>query len=272
MNLRKLTTVAALVVAMPLLVLNLYGLTGDIRMDQLDRLDAALVRFENENYLSYDQSIAQLDSIESYESTDFVVAATDLVHDSLTHIKWNRVDSRQFRQLIPAWDNYFLFLVGTFSGLPQFERYHFVSFRRSLERGIGICGDASMVLSQLLDRQGIENDIVSFRGHVINRATLDDGRTILLDADYGVIMDLDLETLTDDPATAVKYYMDEGYRDREANVLVRIYRTPFAVFESVFDFMPKRFVFEYVSYAMKWLLPLGLLAVAFVNLRGAARR
>jgi hypothetical protein len=41
-----------------------------------------------------------------------------------------------------------------------------------MERGIDICGDASMIMSQILERNGIESKIVTFPGHVVVAATI----------------------------------------------------------------------------------------------------
>lgn len=273
--LTKIRAAAALLLftmSVSLLALNVFGLTSSIRMEGLDTVDSSLVRFRNDGYMSYRQSIKQLDSIAELATTAYAIDATKIVRNSLTHVRWKSVDAREFRQLIPAWENYFLFLVGSFSGLPQFERYHFVDLNRSLERGIGICGDASMVMSQLLDRKNIKNEIVSFDGHVINQATLDNGKQILLDADFGVVMDFDLETLIRDPDKAASFYENEGFREWEVRALLRIYRTPHATFDNVYAFMPKRYIFEYSTYVLKWLLPLGMLIAAVFFLSGTFLR
>jgi hypothetical protein len=73
----------------------------------------------------------------------------------------NDQPAEQFNQLIPIWENYFIYFMGVFSGIPEYERYHFANYQRSLERGIGLCGDASMVISQLLDKQNISNKILT---------------------------------------------------------------------------------------------------------------
>ena len=183
--------------------------------------------------------------------------------DSLSHIEWNKVDAKQYRLLIPVWENYFLYLLGNFSGLPQFERYHFVDYKRSIKRGIGICGDASMVLSQLLDKKGVENNIVSYRGHVITEAIFKDNSSMLLDPDFGVILGMNLQDLNDSPASAYSAYIEAGYSEREALKLVRIYSTQYTLFDDTYEFMCKLYIFEYLSYILKWLLPAIFIFLAY---------
>jgi hypothetical protein len=57
--------------------------------------------------------------------------------------------------------------MGKYSGIPEYERYHFSNPYNSIERGIGICGDASILMSQMLEKNGIEADILTFPGHVV---------------------------------------------------------------------------------------------------------
>ena len=45
-----------------------------------------------------------------------------------------------------------------------------------MERGVGLRGDASMLLSELLTREKIKNKIVTLPGHVMVEGTLLDGQ------------------------------------------------------------------------------------------------
>lgn len=249
-----------------LLSINFYGLFTDIRIKNLDQVDPELLRFNNNNYISYSSSIKKLKAIEHEDPFNYALKANKLVQQSLTHVEWKKVDAIEFRQLIPIWENYLLYFIGTFSNLPQYERYHFVDYNRSLERGLGICGDASMVLSQILDKKGIENQIVSYQGHVITQARFDNN-IILLDPDFGVELNMSLDELAATPSNAYSYYRNAGYSKREAQALVRIYGTKHTVFDNVYSFMPKRYLLEYLSYVLKWLIPVIFLLVSLFILR-----
>lgn len=259
------------VTGIALLSINLYGLFADIRKDDLGQEEPELLRFAGDVPLSYRESLAKLGDIQQLDGLEYALEANQLVQQSLSHIHWHRVDPIEYRQLIPVWENYFLYFTGLFSNLPQFERYHFVDYRRSLERGIGICGDASMVLSQMLDKKGIENRIVSYGGHVITEVTLGDNQKLLLDPDFGVNLDMSLADLQARPADAYLPYIEAGYKEKEALALVRIYTTRHTTYDSVYAFMPRRYLFEYGSYILKWLVPAFLLLVSFIYLRHRAR-
>lgn len=266
-TIQSITALLLIALGLLLLSINIYGLFKDIRKKNLDQVSPELLRFNTDNYLSYSDSIKKLNAIKYKNHFDYAKKANKLVQQSLTHIEWKKVDSTEFRQLIPIWENYLLYFAGTFSNQPQIERYHFIDYKRSLERGIGICGDASMVLSQILDKQGIDNQIVSYRGHVITQITLNENKKILLDPDFGVEINMSLEELSTNPFGAYSYYLSAGYSKREAQTLVRIYSNKYTLFDNVYAFMPKRYVFEYLSYVLKWLIPIILLLVSLLMLR-----
>ena len=115
--------------------------------------------------------------------------------------------------------------------------------------------------------QGIENQIVSYQGHVITEITLNENKKLLLDPDFGVKIDMTLAELNANPASVYPYYRDADYSEREALALARIYGTKHTVFDNVYAFMPKRYLFEYLSYVFKWLISVSLLLVSLIMFR-----
>jgi hypothetical protein len=255
------------VVGLSLLAINSYGIFQDTRTKGLEHTKTEQLRFKNKNYLSYQETIEQLNGLQTLPEYEYSIKANKLVNDGLTHVKWNQVDPIEFRQLVPIWENYFLYFIGVFSNQPQLERYHFVDYRRSLRRGIGICGDASLVLSQILDIKKISNKIISFDGHVINEVTFKNKKKSLFDPDFGVFINLSLEELISNPYSAIQSYRDAGYSQLETEALLRIYYSNHHYFNNVKEFMTKRYYFEYISYILKWLLPILLLFFAVLILK-----
>lgn len=255
--------IVAVAIGVSLLAINLYGLTQPIRKPGLGVVDHAQLRFIPERVWSYEESLDAIDGLDNSLATNALVSkANRLVNQSLVHVDWPAVDSREYRQLIPIWENYFLWAIGKFSGLPQFERYHYANYKRNIRRGIGICGDASTVLSSVLDTHQIENRIVSFAGHVIVEYKDEHGNWRLVDPDFGVEMQGNLEQLVQNPESFRQYYLEAGYSSAEVDYLFDSYNSNFAIFDDTFHFMTKRYIFEEVSYVLKWLLPILLLLVS----------
>ena len=119
-----------------------------------------------------------------------------------------------------------------------------------------------MVLSQILDENNIDNQIISFEDHVIVRATLQDGTTMLADPDFGVILHSNLPELSNNEEMVINAYIKKGYNEKESIGLFKVYATPYSVWDDTYHFISKRYIFEYVSYVLKWLLPILLLLYA----------
>lgn len=261
----NLVVTVMLVLGLVLLSLNLYGLTQPLRKPGLGVTDQELLRFVPDQVWDYETSLSAINSLAGPESdVPLAEQANNVVHQSLVHVKWTDVDPVAYRQLVPPWENVYLWAVGRFSGLPQFERYHYADYRRSIERGIGICGDASIVLSSVLERYNVESDIISFRGHVIVEYENPKGQKLLLDPDFGVVINRSLDELKADPDIARPLYLEAGYGAQEVDDLVSIFSKDYATFDDTYDFMAKRYLFEKTTYILKWLLPPLLILPAIV--------
>lgn len=243
-----------------LLALNIYGLTQNIRPTNFTAED---LRFPQENYLSYQQSLRDIEKRIHESESEYVGRLAVHISNSIAHIHWNEeADPFRFNQRVPLWENYILSLMGEFSGIPEYEKYHFIDYKRSLKRGIGICGDASMIASQLLSKAGIDNSIVSFPRHVVVAVKPNDSEPLVLDADYGVILPLDVENLQVDAELVQHLYSTAGYDKVEASGIASIYQDAFQKWSGVQHFVTKKYYFEYVSYFLKWIIPIVFLLIS----------
>lgn len=259
------TVIVCLVVGLVLTGINLYGLTQPIRKPGLGVTDHDQLRFVPKTVWTYQKSLAAIEKLADEPSRlSLAEKANEVVNKSLVHVDWPRVDPAEYRQLVPVWENFFLYIGGRLLGLPEFERYHYASYKRNIRRGIGICGDASTVLSSVLDKYNIPNSIVSFDGHVIVEFEASPGQSLLLDPDFGVSLKVDLPTLRGNPYRVKRRYLDAGYSEEEINYLFSAYETDYTVFDDTYSFMTLRYLFEYMSYIMKWLLPMLLVIWAVI--------
>jgi hypothetical protein len=237
-----------------LLILNLYGLLlKDIRPSHFYQDELI---FPNDEPLSYQKSIKQLDRKEDEKSKEFSLRINQVVSKSLAHIRWEKYDPSYFNQLIPPWENYILYLMGLFSDIPEYERYHYADYKRSIKRGIGICGDASMVLSEALEKYNIKNKIISFPDHVVTTVQLENEDEYTLDPDFGIFLPLSAQEIHDNPALAISYYSLAGFGGSRIQDLKQIYSEDFKEWDGVKHFITKKYYFEYFSYVLKWLIPL----------------
>lgn len=251
-----------------LLVINIYGLTQPLRKPGLGVDDHSQLRFIPKENWSYEKTIEEINWLSREKNViNFLNDANRIVNNSLVHVDWFRVDPEVYRQLVPIWENYFLYAIGKYSGLPQFERYHYANYERNIKRGIGMCGDSATVLSSVLDKYQYSNRIISFDGHVIVEYLDSSGRSELYDPDFGVSLGIGLNELTSKLDDVSSAYMRSGYSVKEVDKLIKIYQTKYVIFENTYHFMTKRYIFEEVSYVAKWGLPVFLVLLPLIFLK-----
>lgn len=250
----------ALFLGCALLAINLYGFAQDIRPSLDPDYD---LRFTNDLPTPFNSVIEQVEQLQQMPDLDaYPQQLVETISQGLAHINWNEESNPdRLNQRIPIWENYILFAMGHLTSIPEFEKYHFINIKRSLERGIGICGDASMITSQLLDERGIPNSIITFPGHVIVEATIND-RTMLLDSDYGVLMPLSAQQIASSPQLVDYYYQAAGYNLAESIGIQNIYDNDFKRWDGTSHFVTNKYYFEPIAYFLKWCIPLVFVALA----------
>lgn len=247
------------ILGISLMIVNLFGLTQTLRPEKLTNDE---LRFYNDQPIDYNVAISQLTKRDDENDVEFADRATSLISQALAHIHWDKFQPEKFNQLVPIWENYFLYFMGKWSNIPEYKRYHFADYHRSLQRGIGICGDASMILSQVLDKNNITNDILTYPGHVVVHATFNNQQSIILDADFGIKVPFDKDNTKDNFKEIAKLYTEEGYTEGDRLFFENMYQSNYQEWRNVKHFITKKYYFEKISYAMKWIFPLMLLLIS----------
>lgn len=251
-----------IVIGTLLTLINLYGLSMDVRPSGLFEAD---LRFSDDISLSYEQAIQAIKRGDHEDDYEYAKRLSKVVAKSIAHIHWDKEnDVGRFNQLVPIWENYFLYFMGMFSGIPEYKRYHFVDYERSLKRGIGICGDASIVMSQILFKEGIHNQIVSFPKHVVVAVQHQDGTEIIYDPDFGVTIPHSITQLQNSAVAVKPYYREEGYEDNDLDIFQDEFLNDYKRWDDVRHFITKKYYFEKVAYILKWPLPIMMVLLAVI--------
>lgn len=254
------TVYLCIVTGLVLLGLNLTGLALSLRPVDMS---AANYRFgERDLRLDLQEFEVAVNRKLGESELDYANRLTHVIADGIAHIHWERYSPDKFNQRVPAWENYILWAMGHVTDIPEYRRYHFSDVRKSMERGIGICGDASMLMSQLLERNKIPNRIISMPGHVVVEADLG-GDTRVFDPDFGVTFESSITELKNSPSDFRRAYLDRGYRVSEVRALERSLALRHRYWDGVSHFITKKYYFEKFSYLVKWALPVALLLLAF---------
>jgi hypothetical protein len=241
-----------------LLLVNFYGFTQALRPTN--------ITVENLRFGDSDVSLSQKEYFDAVKRTanesdlEYSQRLTTIISQGTAHIHWEKYDPRLFHQLVPVWENWILHTMGLFSGISEFERYHFANPYKSMERGIGICGDVSMVMTQLLEDNGIEASMLTFPGHVVVTAVID-GSPYIFDPDFGVVIPASAEQLNQNVNIVDGLYSNAGYPASDDDFFMNTYNKAYTTWDGPESFITKKFYFEKFAYLAKWLLP--ILAIVF---------
>lgn len=188
---------------------------------------------------------------------------TKVIADGTAHIHWERYDPLKFNQRVPLWENWILYMMGRFSGIAEFERYHFVTPSKSIERGIGICGEVSMLMTSLLERNGIKAQMLTVPGHVLVTANIDN-ETKTYDPDFGVVLPFAANELKENAEQASQIYVDAGYTVHDKHFFSKAFSGSFTLWDGPEHFITKKYYFEKISYWLIWINPFCLFAFYWI--------
>lgn len=267
----KLSAVAMLTLSIGLFALNFYGLTQSLRPDGLT---ADVLRFgEADVTIDTHQLLLQVKRKDTENDLEYATRITYALAAGVAHIDWNQHPPEKFHQRVPAWENFILWAMSYVTNIPEYERYHFSDPYRSIERGIGICGDASMTLSGLLDEQHIPNKIVTLPGHVMVEAYINN-KTYILDGDYGVVLEDSFEHYQQYPEELITGFRNQLVRsgDGEEMIANNLSTLGFKRWNGTKHFITNKYYFEKLAYPLKWALPSLLLIIGFTLLHASKRR
>jgi hypothetical protein len=251
-------SVTCLLVGIILTIINICGITQDLRPSNITP--------ENLRFGSIDVSLSKEELLQNSKMlpkespVEYSKRLTSVIANGIAHIHWGRYEPSLFHQTVPIWENWVLHAMGLFSGIPEYQRYHYSNPEKSMERGIGICGDAAMIMSQVLEKSGIESKIVTFPGHVVVAATIQN-QSFIFDPDYGVVIESSLEALNENPQRVDGLYSAVGHPAQEDAFFIKTYGEDYQVWNGVNHFITKKYYFENFAYLIKWPAPLIIIAI-----------
>lgn len=257
---RRILGVIFVSLATALLLLNGYGLTKT--------LEPVNIQTENLRFGQNDVTLSKEDFIDQIEKgfdetpQAYAQRLTHVISAGLAHVHWEKYDPDRFNQRVPVWENYLLYAMGRWSSIPEFERYHFVTPSKAIERGIGICGDASMLMSELFKQNQIKNQIITVPGHVMVEVDYG-GRKQLLDPDFGVVLNHSGDYYRSNPEALLQQYQDSGFVSNGEDVVYRGISQKITYWDGAEHFITNKYYFEKISYWLIWLFPLILLVLGW---------
>lgn len=216
---KKLTVILALV-GVVLIFNNLAGVFISLRNPAIYQEPGN--EFSNDISLTQEQFYHALESVKG-DRQQVLRQITAIVNKGIAHY-WEDAGIDKYHLRIPFYENYILNFASYI--YPKiFLHYEFMDYRRAVERGVGLCSQQSIILSELLKQRGIDTKIVGLNGHVVVTALADNVNQTwwILDPDYGVVIPDSLSEIEKNTDIVKPYYSLKGYSDKKIDNLVKIY-------------------------------------------------
>ncbi len=222
----------------------------------------------------------ELNSIINSDSSnpkEYVTRVNEAVFNGIADY-WAVEGAEKYNLRIPFRENYILYL-SSYIWPEKFNRYEFADYCKAIERGVGMCSQHAIILSEVLYEKGIKSKIISLFGHVISTAQVNatDDEWWVLDPLYGVVVPFSIEKIEQDPNIITSYYADKGY-DRKSIEAVRAHYEDGVISISkgygMGDFNRLTAIYEKISYVMIWIIPMLLMMPVLIHMyqwRGAKR-
>ena len=182
---------------------------------------------------------------------------------------WNPEDAEKYNMRIPIWENYLLYRL-SYLHPARYRQIELVDHRKAIERGVGLCAQQAMIMTSLLQENGVEANLVLLGGHVVLRAKLKDGEWYIADPDFGVVIPHDLPEIERSILLARPFYEEVVHNrlggagnpyevyDAKGNVILR---------DGTFvGYHGRKTYIEQVSYVAIWVIPFLLFLPSLASL------
>jgi len=190
-----------------LLSINVFGLFLTMRNSEI-YTESKLV-FINDILLTEEEFYKEFEKISDSSVKEYVYEANRIVSQGIAHY-WTDDAIKKYNLRIPIWENYIMYVKSFF--YAGYTKYEFCSSKKAIERGVGLCSQQALILTDILNKRGIETNLVRLNGHVVVTSLVDDKKDEwwVLDPDFGVVLKKDLHSLESGPVLLESVYKNAG--------------------------------------------------------------
>jgi hypothetical protein len=243
-----------------LFIMNIAGLSISLRNESIYKERAGINLTEKELYQRINEPV-------NYRK-EYITNLNEAVHRGIAHY-WRDAGINKYNLRIPFWENYLLY-IASYLDPEEYLKYEFYDYRRAIERGVGLCSQQAIIVSEILLEKGIPSFIIGLSGHVVLRAQVDADRNEwwVLDPDYGVVIPHDIDIIEKNPIIIRSFYAQAGYKPKTIDSLGKIYEKTegYVVRDEsgAKGYRIKRYRAEHISYFLKWMVPCIFIATSII--------
>jgi len=142
---------------------------------------------------------------------------------------------------------------------PDYVRRERLDYRNIVAKGVGICSQVSLGVTDFARKLGINAYTWSLSGHVVSViGPLADGQVYVVDGDYAVYLPLTPEEIVKQPDLIKSAYLKAGYSVEHADFLASIYGP-----EGNFEYGTE---LSWKVVALQWGVPIAILLISMLML------
>jgi hypothetical protein len=186
---------------------------------------------------------------------EYAMKVNDAVYNGIAHY-WFDEGTEKYNLRLPIQENWLIYL------MDGKTKYEFQDWKRSIERGAGLCGERAMDFVAIMKLHNIEAHVLAFDGHVVATAQIDKENNTwwVLGPDYNVVIEHSPSEIAANPNYAVQAYLDAGYNKNIANFMGEIWAEGWN--DSYCDgALMQRLKKEGTLYFLKWAIPISLIVI-----------
>jgi glycosyltransferase involved in cell wall biosynthesis len=256
---------SALYLGLCLFLINLAGLFISLRNESIYTEDTG---FANDIILSEKKFYQKINKPIS-DKKEYVIELNQAVNQGIAHY-WRDEGIDKYNIRIPFYENYLLF-IASYLDPEEYLKYEFVDYRKAIERGLGLCSQQVIIVSEILSEKSIASFIIGLSGHVVLRARVDENgdEWWVLDPDYGIVMPYDINFIENNPEIVRPFYAQAGYKPQTIDLLEKIYEREGNVVsreQGASGYQFKRWRDEPRFYFFKWAIPCILITPSLIGL------
>ncbi|MEP7259165.1 MAG: hypothetical protein ABI687_12260 [Flavitalea sp.] len=255
----KLLRSVAFAIGILLLSLNIIGLFKTLRNPAIYNEENTLKNRIGDVTIPYPEIKDSLIRQKNESDEAFAIRINRVVNKGFAHY-WKEAGIKKYYLQIPAWENYLLF-AASYVDPEDYMRYEFTSYKKGLERGVGVCSGHSIVVKGVLNDNGIPASLWDIAGHVVVNARVEKDKSIVLDPDFGIVVPYDTTAINANPEIVRPYYANmaalyypEAIEPYTTDHVVEIYGKEGNHTYTVDNW------FEGFSYIAIWIIPFLLMA------------
>ena len=171
------------IVGITLLNLNIFGLLISLR--NTDIYTETEVLFKDDITLSRKEVKNGIIRKANESDKEYVYRINKIINKGTAHY-WKNEGIKKYNLRVPIWENYLLHF-NYFN-----KKYEYSNYKKAIERGVGLCSQQAIIVTGILNDNGINAQIIGLSGHVVLRTEVENNIWYIVDPDYGIIIPYDI--------------------------------------------------------------------------------